>query len=237
MKIIRVKTYEEMSRAVADLIAAEVRNKPTSVLGLATGSTPVGAYKFLAEDCKNNKADFSEITTVNLDEYCGLTPDNPQSYRYFMDENLFKHINIDRAKTHVPDGTASDPDAECERYENLIKSLGGIDLQLLGMGHNGHIAFIEPGEELSAGTCHTYLTKQTIEANSRFFNDYEEVPKSAISMGIRTIMNARKIILAVSGNDKADTLKKALFGSITTRIPASVLQLHNNAVVVTDCPE
>ena len=237
MEIVKVKTYEEMSRTVADLIMDEMKGNPQAVLGLATGSTPVGAYKLLAEAYKNKQADFGKITTVNLDEYCGLTSDNSQSYRYFMNENLFKHVNIDRAKTHVPDGTADDPDAEGERYEKLIESLGGIDLQLLGMGHNGHIGFNEPCEEFIAKTHRVYLDEQTIKANSRFFTDGETVPESAITMGIKTIMSARKIVLAVSGNDKANMLKKVLFGSITPKVPASVLQLHHNFIVVTDCLE
>jgi glucosamine-6-phosphate deaminase len=231
MQIIKVASYDEMSRAVADLIIAQISAKPNSVLGLATGSTPVGAYRLLRE----SGADFSGLTTINLDEYCGLPPAHPQSYRRFMDENLFSHINIDRSRTHVPDGMAANPAAEAERYEALIKSLGGIDLQLLGLGHNGHIAFIEPGDELPAETCRVFLDEQTIKANSRFFDSADDVPKCAISMGIKTIMNAKKIVLAVSGCDKADALKKALCGGITTRVPASVLQLHNDIIVVTDC--
>jgi len=233
MKIIKTANYEEMSRAVADLIIAQVKEKPDSVLGFATGSTPVGAYKCIIAD----KPDFSKITSVNLDEYCGISADNPQSYRYFMENNLFNYINIDNAKTHVPNGMAQDPDAEAERYEALIEELGGIDLQLLGMGHNGHIGFNEPDEEFKAVTHRVYLAEQTIKANSRFFGEGEAVPESAITMGIRTIMQARKIILAVSGNDKANILKKSLFGPITPRVPASVLQLHNGLTVITDCLE
>jgi len=235
MKIVKVKSYEEMSSVVADLIIAEVNANPKTVLGLATGSTPVGVYKLIAEAYKKGEVDFSQVTTVNLDEYCGLSSDNPQSYRYYMNENLFKHINVNKANIHIPDGAASDPFAEAERYESLIESLGGIDLQLLGMGHNGHIAFIEPGGELPAKTHQARLTEQTIKANSRFFKESEEVPVSAISMGIKTIMNAGKIIFAVNGNQKCEVLKKALFGPVTTMIPASVLQMHNNAVTVTDC--
>ncbi|MCL2693547.1 MAG: glucosamine-6-phosphate deaminase [Oscillospiraceae bacterium] len=231
MQIIKVASYDEMSRRVADLIIAQISAKPNSVLGLATGSTPVGAYRLLRE----SGADFSGLTTINLDEYCGLPPTHPQSYRRFMDENLFNHINIDRSRTHVPDGMAANPAAEAERYEALIKSLGGTDLQLLGLGHNGHIAFIEPGDELPAETCRVFLDEQTIKANSRFFDSADDVPKCAISMGIKTIMNAKKIVLAVSGCDKADALKKALYGGVTTRVPASVLQLHNDIIVVTDC--
>ncbi|MDR2533106.1 MAG: glucosamine-6-phosphate deaminase [Oscillospiraceae bacterium] len=235
MKIINTANYEEMSRAVADLILEEVRSNPKTVLGLATGSTPLGAYSLLANAYKSGAADFSGVVSVNLDEYCGLAPDNHQSYRYFMDKNLFSHINIDRANTHVPDGTALNPEAEAERYEKLIESLGGIDLQLLGLGHNGHVAFIEPGDEFPAKTRHVYLDEQTIKANSRFFERHEDIPESAISIGIKAIMGAEKIILAVSGNDKANILKKSLYGAITPQVPASVLQLHNNLTIITDC--
>lgn len=235
MEIIKVKNYEEMSRAVADLFIAQIKQNPKAVLGLATGSTQEGAYDLIAEACKNNEADFSGVTTFNLDEYYGLTPENPQSYRYYMNKNLFDRVNIDKSKTNIPDGTAANPESECERYEALIESAGGIDLQLLGMGHNGHIAFIEPGEELPVKTHHAYLTEQTIKANSRFFTKDEKIPESAFSMGVKTIMDARKVILAVNGNAKANILKKALFGPVTTRIPASLLQLHHYLVVVTDC--
>jgi glucosamine-6-phosphate deaminase len=231
MKLIKVLNYEEMSRAAADLFLTQVSEKPTSVLGLATGSSPVGLYKNLAA----SKADFSQVTSVNLDEYCGLSADNPQSYRYFMNENLFRDININPQNTHVPDGMATNPDAEAERYEKFIQSLGGIDLQLLGMGHNGHIGFNEPEEEFVADTHRVYLAEQTIKANSRFFDSPEEVPTSAITMGIRTIMQARKIVVIASGSEKTNILKKALYGAITPRVPASVLQLHQNLTVVTDC--
>ncbi|MCL2696974.1 MAG: glucosamine-6-phosphate deaminase [Oscillospiraceae bacterium] len=233
MNLIKVKNYEEMSRAAADLLLAQVREKPAGVLGLATGSSPMGLYKNMAE----SGADFSKVTTVNLDEYCGLSADNPQSYRYFMNENLFSRINISMDNTHVPDGMAANPDAEAERYEKLIEKLGGVDLQLLGMGHNGHIGFNEPDEEFVAETHRVYLAGQTIKANSRFFASPGEVPTSAITMGIRTIMQARKIIVIASGNDKTNILKKALYGAITPQVPASVLQLHQNLTVVTDCLE
>ncbi|MCL2108976.1 MAG: glucosamine-6-phosphate deaminase [Oscillospiraceae bacterium] len=235
MQVIKTNNYEDMSRVVAEMFIAQITAKPTSVLGLATGSTPESAYKLLVQAYENKQVDFSQVTTVNLDEYHGLTPDNPQSYRYFMNSNLFNLINIDKNKTHVPSGTAANPDAECERYEKLIEEVGGIDLQLLGMGHNGHLAFNEPGEELSPVTHHVYLSETTIKANSRFFETYEDVPKSAISMGMKSIMSGRKLILAVSGNAKANILKKALYGPITTQIPASLLQLHNDVTVVTDC--
>ena len=235
MRIIKVKNYEEMSRVVADLIIADIKENPAMVLGLATGSTPIGAYGLLTEAYNNKEVDFSKVTTVNLDEYFGLAPENPQSYRYFMNEYLLNNININKEKTHVPNGIATDPSVESERYEKLIESLGGIDLQLLGMGNNGHIGFNEPCGEFASKTHHIKLTEKTITDNSRFFDNYEDVPKSAITMGIGTIMKARKLILAVSGSGKAEMLKKALFGPITPQIPASVLQLHNNVTAVVDC--
>jgi glucosamine-6-phosphate deaminase len=231
MNIIKVNNYDEMSRAAADLILAEIKTNPNAVLGLATGSTPVGAYKLLSEA----GADFSRVTSVNLDEYVGLPSAHPQSYRNFMNEKLFRHININPANTHLPDGMAGFPHTEAERYEMLIETLGGVDLQLLGMGHNGHIGFNEPGEEFTPKTHCVFLAEQTIKANSRFFDSPELVPESAITMGIKTIMSARKILFLVSGNDKANVLKKALYGSVTPRIPASVLQLHNELTVITDC--
>jgi glucosamine-6-phosphate deaminase len=231
MKLINVNNYEEMSRAAADLVLAQIKEKPNAVLGLATGSTPVGMYKLLTEA----NVDFGKITTVNLDEYCGLPPEHLQSYRYFMNEKLFVHINVNRENTHVPNGMASNLDMEAERYEKLIVTLGGVDLQILGMGHNGHIGFNEPAEEFPVKTHHVYLADQTIKANSRFFDSPDEVPKSAITMGIKTIMSAKKIVLMVSGNEKTNILKKALYGAITPRVPASVLQFHNDLIVVTDC--
>lgn len=233
MRIIKTTDYASMSLKVASIIYAQVELCPRSVLGLATGSTPVGAYKQLIEWGRSGDADFSGISTVNLDEYCGLSGDSDQSYRYFMNHNLFDHINIDKANTHVPSGITPDHAAECERYETLIDDLGGIDLQLLGLGHNGHIGFNEPGSFFDNKTHCVDLSETTIEANTRFFASRDEVPKQAITMGMRGIMQAKKVLLAVSGDDKAEILKKALFGPITPEVPASILQLHPDLIVVT----
>jgi len=232
MRVIKVGSYEEMSRVAANIIAAQIILKPDSVLGLATGSSPVGTYKRLIEMCKSGDLDFSRITTVNLDEYCGLDGSHEQSYRYFMDVNLFNHVNIDKANTHVPSGTASDFNQECKRYDQLIEGLGGIDLQLLGIGHNGHIGFNEPEDFVEKGTHLVDLKQSTIDANSRFFERKEDVPRQAITMGIKTIMSAKKVLLIASGADKKEILEKALYGPITPQVPASILQLHNDLTVV-----
>ena len=232
MRIIHTENYEQLSRQAANIIAAQVISKPNCILGLATGSTPIGAYKELIARYENGDLDFSKVTTVNLDEYCGLTPDNDQSYRYFMNNNLFNHVNVDMSKTNVPSGIAEDPQAECERYDNLIEELGGIDLQLLGIGHNGHIGFNEPDDKYTKETHIVKLGNSTIEANSRFFASYDDVPKSAITMGIKAIMNAKKVLLVASGKDKQEILKKSLFGPITPSVPASILQLHPDLTVV-----
>ncbi|HHV50627.1 MAG TPA: glucosamine-6-phosphate deaminase [Clostridiales bacterium] len=232
MRVIKVGSYEEMSRVAANIIAAQIILKPDSVLGLATGSSPVGTYKRLIEMCKSGDLDFSRITTVNLDEYCGLDGSHEQSYRYFMDVNLFNHVNIDKANTHVPSGTASDFNQECKRYDQLIEGLGGIDLQLLGIGHNGHIGFNEPEDFFEKGTHLVDLKQSTIDANSRFFERKEDVPRQAITMGIKTIMSAKKVLLIASGADKKEILEKALYGPITPQVPASILQLHNDLTVV-----
>lgn len=232
MRVIKVGSYDEMSRVAANIIAAQIILKPDSVLGLATGSSPVGTYKRLIEMCKSGDLDFSGITTVNLDEYCGLDGNHEQSYRYFMDSNLFNHVNIDKANTHVPSGTASDFNEECKRYDKLIEDLGGVDLQLLGIGHNGHIGFNEPSDSFDKGTHLVDLKQSTIDANSRFFERKEDVPRQAITMGIKTIMSAKKVLLIASGADKKDILEKALYGPITPQVPASVLQLHNDLTVV-----
>ena len=213
---------------------SQVLMKPDCVLGLATGSTPIGTYKQLIEWYNKGDLDFSSVKSVNLDEYRGLTRDNDQSYYYFMYNNLFKHININMDCTNVPDGTQSDSDKECSRYEDVIKSLGGIDLQLLGLGHNGHIGFNEPDEEFAKTTHCVDLTQSTIEANKRFFASIDEVPKQAYTMGIGTIMKAKKILLVVSGSDKAQILHDVLCGPVTPHVPASVLQLHNDVIVVAD---
>ena len=234
MKIYCTDTYEQMSRKAASILAAQITQKPDSVLGLATGSTPIGTYETLVQWCKNGDLDFSAVKTVNLDEYVGLTPDHDQSYRYFMQTNLFDHINIDPANTNVPDGMAADPAAECARYDQLIRDLGGIDIQVLGMGHNGHIAFNEPDDHFPLGTHAVDLQESTINANSRFFASPDEVPRRAMTMGIGNIMSARTILVVVNGEGKADIVKKAFTGPVTPHVPASILQLHPNVILVGD---
>ena len=208
--------------------------KPDCILGLATGSSPIGTYKELIKRCEEGDLDFSQVQSVNLDEYKGLSRDNDQSYYYFMNHNLFDHINIDKANTHVPNGMESDAEKECANYEELIKSLGGIDLQLLGLGHNGHIGFNEPAEEFDKVTHCVDLQESTIEANKRFFASADDVPRQAYTMGIGTIMSAKKIVVVVSGEDKADIVKRAFSGPITPSVPASILQMHPDVTVICD---
>ena len=234
MRIIVTKDYEDMSKKAAAIIAAQVAEKPDCVLGLATGSTPIGTYKNLVEWYENGSLDFSQVRTVNLDEYRGLTRDNDQSYYYFMHDNLFNHVNIDEANTNVPDGTNPDADAECARYEALIASYGGQDLQLLGLGHNGHIGFNEPAQEFDKTTHCVDLQESTIEANKRFFASADDVPKQAYTMGIGTIMKAKKILVVANGEGKADIVAKAFFGPVTPEVPASILQFHPNVTIVVD---
>lgn len=234
MKIYKAKDYNDMSRKAANIISAQVILKPNSVLGLATGSTPIGTYKQLIEWYNKGDLDFSEITSVNLDEYKGLTSDNDQSYYYFMHNNLFKHININPANTNIPDGTEPDSEKECVRYDSVIRSVGGVDLQLLGLGHNGHIGFNEPAESFAKGTHCVTLAQSTIDANARFFENESLVPKQAYTMGIQTIMQARKVLVVVSGEDKADIVAKAFFGPVTPEVPASILQFHNDVTLVAD---
>ncbi|NLK27321.1 MAG: glucosamine-6-phosphate deaminase [Clostridiales bacterium] len=222
MRIIKAKDYNDMSRKAANIIAAQVIMKPDSVLGLATGSTPIGTYKHLISLYQAGDLDFSEIRTVNLDEYKGLPKGNDQSYDYFMKENLFKHINIKEENSYIPDGMAEDDEEECRRYDQLIDSLKGVDLQLLGIGLNGHIGFNEPNDVFSKGTNLIKLTESTIEANSRFFESYDDIPKYAFTMGIKSIMQARKILLCVSGKSKAEILKESIEGPITPQVPASI---------------
>lgn len=234
MRIIVTKDYEDMSKKAAAIIAAQVAEKPDCVLGLATGSTPIGTYKNLVEWYENGSLDFSQVRTVNLDEYRGLPRDNDQSYYYFMHDNLFNHVNIDEANTNVPDGTNPDADAECARYEALIASYGGQDLQLLGLGHNGHIGFNEPAQEFDKTTHCIDLQESTIEANKRFFASADDVPKQAYTMGIGTIMKAKKILVVANGEGKADIVAKAFFGPVTPEVPASILQFHPNVTIVVD---
>ena len=215
-------------------MAEEVKKKPEIILGLATGGTPVGMYKELIRMCDNKEVDFSKATTVNLDEYIGLSGEHNQSYRYFMNSNLFNHINIDKAKTFVPNGQAPDIEAECKSYDARIRELGGIDLQLLGLGSNGHVAFNEPDTFLTVGSHETKLTQSTIEANARFFDSMDEVPKTAITMGIGGIMQAKKILVIANGEGKADVVEKLMNGKITTEVPASMLQMHRDVTIIVD---
>lgn len=232
MKFIKVKNYEQMSRQAANLISAQVIVKPNSVLGLATGSTPLGTYKQLIKWYQKGDIDFSETVSVNLDEYVGLDGSNDQSYRYFMNENFFKAINIKPENTFVPSGIAENLDEECSNYDKNIKNLGGIDLQLLGIGVDGHIGFNEPGDCFEKNTHVVDLHESTIEANARFFDKPEDVPKKAVTMGMASIMQAKKILLIANGKAKEDVLNKALFGSVTPKIPASILQLHPDITVI-----
>ncbi len=234
MRIYSAKDYDEMSRRAANFISAQVMMKPDSVLGLATGSTPVGTYQYLVERCRKGDLDFSEIRTANLDEYKGLPRDHEQSYYHFMYSNLFYGINIDLKKTNIPNGMEPDSEKECSRYDQVIREMGGIDLQLLGLGHNGHIGFNEPADVFEKSTHCVDLTESTIEANKRFFGSADEVPRQAYTMGVGTIMQAKKILLVVSGEDKAAILKEALQGPVTPRVPASILQMHRNVIVVAD---
>ena len=234
MKIYKAKDYKDMSRKAANIISAEVIMKPNCVLGLATGSTPIGTYDQLVEWYNKGDLDFSEVTTVNLDEYKGLPRTNDQSYYYFMHQHLFDRVNIDPERTNVPNGMEPDAEKECGRYEELIRSLGGVDLQLLGLGHNGHIGFNEPGEAFEKETHCVDLTESTIEANKRFFASADDVPKQAYTMGIKTIMQAKKILIVVNGENKADIVERAFFGPVTPEVPASILQLHNDVTLVGD---
>lgn len=234
MKIIRARDYNHMSRQAANIISAQVILKQDSVLGLATGSSPIGVYKQLIDWYKKGDIDFSQVRTVNLDEYVGLTADHEQSYARFMRENFFDHINIDPRHTNIPCGTASNAEAECKRYDALIQSFGGTDLQLLGLGPNGHIGFNEPGDVFEKGTHKIKLTDATIQANKRFFEREEDVPRYAYTMGICDIMQSKRIVMVVSGQSKAAIVRDAFFGPITSRVPASILQLHKDFTLVVD---
>lgn len=234
MRIWIAKDYDGMCQNGANLIAAEVLLKPDCVLGLATGSTPCGIYDRLAEKYSAGELDFSAVRSVNLDEYAGLSPENDQSYRYFMQKNLFSRVNIRPENTHVPNGLAEDIEAECQRYEQLVAGYGYPDLQLLGIGLNGHIGFNEPGEDFPAVTHRVTLTESTINANSRFFKSLNEVPRAAVTMGIGTIMRAKRILLAISGENKKEIARAAIYGPVTPKVPASVLQLHPDVTVILD---
>ena len=234
MRIYKGKDYADMSRKAANIISAQVIMKPDCVLGLATGSTPIGLYQQLVAWYEKGDLDFSEVRTVNLDEYKGLSRENDQSYYYFMHHNLFDHVNLPAENSHLPNGMEPDSDKECRRYSELIRSMGGVDLQLLGIGHNGHIGFNEPGDAFDNDVHCVDLTQSTIEANKRFFASADDVPKQAYTMGIKTIMQAKKILIVASGEDKADIVRDAFFGPITPKVPASVLQLHNDVTLVAD---
>lgn len=223
-----------MSQTAGNIIASQVILKPNSVLGLATGSTPLGMYQHLIELYNNGVVDFHDIITFNLDEYHRISPNSPQSYYYYMMENFFNHINIQKSNVHIPDGQSDDIDRECINYEYKIESAGGIDLQILGIGPNGHIGFNESSDHFQAGTHLADLTKETIKANSRFFDSMDEVPKTAITMGIKSIMLAKKIVLLANGKNKADIISKTLKGHITPNVPASILQLHPDVTVILD---
>lgn len=235
MQIYCYEDYQQLSRHAANFLAAQITLKPESVLGLATGSTPIGMYQDLIKGYQNGNVNFEHTRSVNLDEYAGLTPDHPQSYRYFMQNQLFDHINIKPENTYVPNGLAADAAAECVRYDRLIQSLGGIDLQLLGMGYNGHIGFNEPGDSFPLGTHVVELSESTRIANARFFNDQpEQVPSRAFTMGIKNIMDARSVLIIVNGAGKANIVKTAFAGPVTPMVPASILQLHPSVTLMGD---
>ena len=233
MQIWTMKDYDAMSQKAADLFIQQIEKKPGSVMGLATGSTPEGMYALLADKDTKCPGFFAGITTFNLDEYFPIDDDNDQSYHYFMNHHLFSKIQLDKGRIHVPDGHG-DPEAVCAAYEKMIEAAGGVDLQILGIGHNGHIGFNEPDEIFSSATHVTGLTESTIQANARFFASADLVPKQAITMGVKTIMKSRTILLMASGRAKAEIIKKALFGPITPKVPASALQLHPCVHVVLD---
>ena len=234
MKVLVFDTYDEMSFAAAEIMADVIKEKPQCVLGLATGSTPVGMYDCLAEKCSSGELDFSLVKTVNLDEYYPIAPDNKQSYRYFMNENLFSKVNIKLENTRVPAGDADDPDIECAEYEKYIDSLGGIDIQVLGIGQNGHIGFNEPDSFLYTDTHVTGLTESTMQANARFFSEDEVMPTKALTMGMGSIFKARKIIVMANGEKKRDAVTKLLSGKITTECPVTFLNLHGDVTVICD---
>ncbi len=234
MKVIKTKDYAEMSRKAANIIAAQLIMKPDSVLGLATGSSPIGLYDELVRMYENGDLDFAPVTTVNLDEYRGLDASNSQSYRYFMNEHLFSRVNIPMEHTHVPDGTNPDADAACAAYDELLDSVGQTDIQLLGLGHDGHLGFNEPADYFPGGTHCVDLTEETIQANKRFFDSIDEVPRQAYTMGIGSILRAKKLLVVVSGADKAEILKKVLTSPVNPQIPGTILQFHPDVTIVAD---
>ena len=234
MRLICAKDYSDVSRKAANIIAAQIQLKPDCVLGLATGSSPVGTYKELIAKYESGDLDFSQVKTINLDEYVGLTRDHDQSYAYFMKDNLFDHVNIDHANCNIPNGMNPDAEGECARYDAVIDAFGGADLQLLGLGPNGHIGFNEPCDEFKKGTNKVELTKETIDANQRFFASREDVPTHAYTMGIGGIMKAKRVLLVVNGKGKAQAVKDCFFGPICPQAPGSILQLHPDFTLVAD---
>ncbi len=233
-KLIKAKDYDDMSKKAANIIASTLVLKNNAVLGLATGSTPIGTYKNLVKMYEDGDIDFSSVKTVNLDEYVGLDGSHDQSYRYFMNANLFDHVNIDKANTNVPNGNNSDAEKECVRYHDVIESMGGVDLQLLGIGNNGHIGFNEPCDKFILNTHKVTLTQSTIEANSRLFNSIDEVPKYAYTMGIGEIMSAKTVLILASGKAKAPIIKELLEGEVNPNVPASILKVHPNCILIAD---
>ncbi|MDR0406280.1 MAG: glucosamine-6-phosphate deaminase [Clostridiales bacterium] len=236
MNMIRCGDYEALSHAAAEFVARQIKEKPSSVLGLPTGATPLGMYSRLVALCRNEALDFSGVTTFNLDEYYPIKRDDRQSYYYFMHTHLFSGVNIKKENVHIPNGETADPEAECAGYERRIAQSGGIDLQVLGIGQNGHIGFIEPGEALESATHVTALTPNTIAANARFFESAACVPTKALTMGIGTIMRARKILILVSGKEKTAPLQALADGKITPKIPATILNAHGDVTLITDQP-
>lgn len=234
MRILVCKNYEEMSKKAAQMILSQITLKPNSVLGLATGSTPIGMYKNLVDMYNHGIVDFSEVTTFNLDEYYQLPITNDQSYYYFMHDNLFNHINVRPQNVNIPNGMTSDVEAECEKYDTDIKSAGGIDIQVLGIGHNAHIGFNEPTISFETGTHLVDLKESTIEANARFFESADAVPKKAVTMGTGSIFKAKKIMLLASGEGKADAIYNTVYGKVTPEVPASILQFHSDIVLILD---
>lgn len=234
MKVIIVENYEEASQEAAKIFINQVKEKPKSILGLATGSTPVRMYELLREDHEKNHTSYKDVKSYNLDEYFGLDASHPQSYHYFMYKNLFDHININPENIHIPNGMTDDVDAECERYDELIKEAGGVDIQVLGIGNNAHIGFNEPTINFEKGTHLVQLEDSTIEANSRFFDNIEDVPKKAITMGVGSIFKSRKIMLIATGENKAEAIYNTVYGKVVPEVPASILQFHSDIVLILD---
>lgn len=234
MEIKPINSYDEMSKLAVEIVAGQLTNKPNTVLGLATGSTPLGTYRELVKLYKKGKLNFSKVITFNLDEYLGLSPQHPQSYYYYMYENFFKNVNIEKKNIHIPKGDTKDPVRECQNYEKEIEKVGGIDLQILGIGANGHIGFNEPDINLKAKTHVIQLSDDTIKANSRFFKNIDEVPRKAITMGMATIMKSKRIILMAWGVEKKKPILKVISGHIATDVPASLLQVHNDVILIVD---